>query len=768
MMKFLAILLLAGCRPALFGGGVAVVEAMEKIARSAPVEKREPAVWQLAALRNEHELTQLVFTGGSAGIEAASITVQALTQANGAEFPAAAVTVRQARYLKLTEQVPEPVELPDALMPYDGSPFAVAAGQNQSFYFDWFIAPETPPGIYSGCVTVQIDAERWQIPLTLTVYPPVLPQTPSYQSAFAIWDNQLLVPYPELTEESPEYQRLKENIYEFLLDYRLNAGGLPVPLESPEAEAYLADPRVNTFSIPCDLQRPEQFVACCDYLRERGWLSRGFVYPVDEPDPSAYEMCVQTIEAIHRLAPDARVVIPTNHPVAPLLEKQLDIWCPNLNHYSPAYFQARQQLGERVWWYTCVWPPPPYPTYLVNDTATAPRLLGWLQARYRVEGSLYWAVNIWQKFDWQSNRYVPRDIWNDPLAYPGGNGDGFLIYPGTSPAARPVPSLRLEMIRQGNEDFELLMLLKKAMQAAADRLHCNYDADRRIEQAVNRIAPSLTVFDRSAAGITELRQELLRELTALTNGEPALLTLSEPEGTRPAGTVVSGELHTRPAIRPAATVNGQSLPLSGGDGKYTFELTLPPGSTELRIQAGSTALLRRFSVPSVEPVAENILDWNAPETIGLLSLNHLELVGPPREAPQLIVPADCDFPNLRIPLGPNRRYLYVVLRNYTARLTEIFLKLHDRDKSFELYKIALPPAGTESACIEITPGHYEQLEFWLQRQSCERKFSIEQLAWYSDLPVKQMPSVAAAILPAGDLPRNGVAFRVKEKQERKK
>ena len=31
MMKFLAILLLAGCRPALFGGGVAVVEAMEKI-----------------------------------------------------------------------------------------------------------------------------------------------------------------------------------------------------------------------------------------------------------------------------------------------------------------------------------------------------------------------------------------------------------------------------------------------------------------------------------------------------------------------------------------------------------------------------------------------------------------------------------------------------------------------------------------------------------------------------------------------------------------
>ena len=68
MMKFLAILLLAGCRPALFGCGVAVVEAMEKIARSAPVEKREPAVWQLAALRNEHELTQLVFTGGSAGI----------------------------------------------------------------------------------------------------------------------------------------------------------------------------------------------------------------------------------------------------------------------------------------------------------------------------------------------------------------------------------------------------------------------------------------------------------------------------------------------------------------------------------------------------------------------------------------------------------------------------------------------------------------------------------------------------------------------------
>lgn len=64
-----------------------------------------------------------------------------------------------------------------------------------------------------------------------------------------------------------------------------------------------------------------------------------------------------------------------------------------------------------------------------------------------------------------------RDPWTDVRAF-AGNGDGTLLYPGrpaelggTRPF--PVPSIRLELIRDGLQDLELLRLARAA--GLADR-----------------------------------------------------------------------------------------------------------------------------------------------------------------------------------------------------------------------------------------------------------------------------------------------------------
>ena len=145
----------------------------------------------------------------------------------------------------------------------------------------------------------------------------------------------------------------------------------------------------------------------------------------------------------------------------PELYGEVDIWCPVLFNYDPQKAKARQSLGEVIWWYKCVVPKQPYPTYQIDDDAISHRILSWLQVKNAVDGTLYWSTTVFQK--WNGAEYVPRDIWTDPLSYPSANGEGFLLYPGTEYGIDgPIGTIRLEMIREGNEDLEYFWLLGDA------------------------------------------------------------------------------------------------------------------------------------------------------------------------------------------------------------------------------------------------------------------------------------------------------------------
>ena len=107
----------------------------------------------------------------------------------------------------------------------------------------------------------------------------------------------------------------------------------------------------------------------------------------------------------------------------------------------------------------------PYPTYHIDDHLIGARILPWMQKDHDVEGTLYWSTTIYLKYDGQ--KYITRDPWQDPLAFPGANGDGYLLYPGPD---GPVATIRLEAIRNGMEDYEYLWLLEQRMNEIAKRL----------------------------------------------------------------------------------------------------------------------------------------------------------------------------------------------------------------------------------------------------------------------------------------------------------
>jgi hypothetical protein len=275
------------------------------------------------------------------------------------------------------------------------------------------------------------------------------------------------------------------------------------------------------------------------HLEERGWLAKAYAYWYDEPQEADYPLVIEGMELIRRGEPRLRRLL--TEQFEPALAGAVDIWSPLLDYFSTSWSQARQALGEEVWWYVCTWPPAPYPGNFIDHEGIEHRIRYWMAWQYGVQGDLYWSVNYWT-CDGAFPPDAPQDPWTDPMAYnfyqgqvgTWGNGDGRLLYPprafadGRTRIEGPVPSLRLELIRDGIEDFEYFWLLRDT----AERVEQRGLAPERVAEARRLLdVPASLVASTSQYGadpdglhahrraVAEMIEELL-----------ALLADDEPDG----------------------------------------------------------------------------------------------------------------------------------------------------------------------------------------------------------------------------------------------
>jgi hypothetical protein len=215
------------------------------------------------------------------------------------------------------------------------------------------------------------------------------------------------------------------------------------------------------------------------HLNKKGWMDRLFNYLWDEPKSSDYA-------AMIRLGRLARLANPQlqNLVTAPLhagWSAIIDVWAPLINCFErkPSYpdfcvstverslYVSELQKGKKLWWYqSCAshgcdivggayfrgWP-----SYMIDATGVANRVMPWLAWKYEIQGELYFNIN---------EAYAKKqNPWNDVYLF-GGNGDGTLVYPGRPDIVGgrthiPIESMRLKLIREGLEDYEYLMMLSK-------------------------------------------------------------------------------------------------------------------------------------------------------------------------------------------------------------------------------------------------------------------------------------------------------------------
>jgi hypothetical protein len=272
------------------------------------------------------------------------------------------------------------------------------------------------------------------------------------------------------------------------------------------------------------------------HLREQGWLDEAFVYWFDEPDPKDYAFVNNGFSKLKKWAPDIRRML--TEQVEEALVGGPNIWCPLTASYDDKVATERRDEGDAFWWYVCTGPKTPYCTLFIDHPGTELRVWLWQTWQRRITGVLVWQTNYWTSSAAYPDPARPQNPYADPMGWmsgystpPGarqawGNGDGRFLYPpessadgrATAPVLEDaVASIRLEMLRDGIEDYEYLAILRRLLEARRAAWTAGQLAEyTSLLEVPAAITSDITTFTRDPAPIEQRREEIARAIERLS------------------------------------------------------------------------------------------------------------------------------------------------------------------------------------------------------------------------------------------------------------
>lgn len=441
----------------------------------------------LALARHEYESIQLVLVAGDEALQHVQFVLEPLKR-DSSEDTIAPEHIRLDRI----NLVRVDGELwPDPILPLGD--LTIPAGGVQAFRLQVYAPPDTPPGRYHTTVRVNpANLHALSLPLDVQVYDfqmPVIAHTKHIIGCGAGGIEPLLFANRTPTGGGPAVGAIAEpryilrkdgtiamdfTDYDLVMAKAFDAGlsAFGLPLSAGDGGGYMPARMTHTFfneatgadeallldPLKSDLTRQrltDWLQLFTTHLREKGWFERAIFYLWDEPNVQYTDTLLAVGRAVKAAVPDLPILIvespnPAWHEVA-------DIYCPQVKWFGRPSIEKElaelHALGKQMWWYNCG-DPAPFPTYAIPHDAACARMSFLLMWKYHLTGNLYWAAG--------AKGLTAEGTAENPGA--DGRGDGQLAYSATS--AGIVPSLRLEMIRDGVEDYEYLWLLNDLVNRA--------------------------------------------------------------------------------------------------------------------------------------------------------------------------------------------------------------------------------------------------------------------------------------------------------------
>ena len=456
---------------------------------------------------------------------------------------------------------------PDALVPLENYRSrrcnSIHAGENQGVWLNVNIPADAEAGTYTGEGKLTLDGKEYAIPIALTVYNVAMPEEVHPQSAYLIWYN-----YVESGEGTTDPQ-MYENYFWFLANKRITPDQ-PGPHITNNYAAYAdyvaenlaQNPMIPSYGLPYALKNIDgvnhldenQVMAMLNQLADKNialrqagntsidLFQKAYYYLgsiCDEPDsPEDFELVRESdliisnakfavAERLNNYPDLKESLLSLKHIVTTSYSEEMigtdtqggvQTWCPKYRffhteaqrqEYADRQNSQDRLMGENVWWYGCLDPRAPYPTYHLDDDLISSRIISWMQYDYGIEGELYWCVN------WYTSYNGERDVWTDAETVPQTPGDGYLVYPGKEFGVQgPISTLRLESIRESREDYEYLWLFEQKIEEYNRANGTAYDANELLGTYFDGLYEG-TIPTRDSDVFHQKRLALLRVVEAL-------------------------------------------------------------------------------------------------------------------------------------------------------------------------------------------------------------------------------------------------------------
>ena len=403
--------------------------------------------------------------------------------------------------------------VPDALLPWNGSARATEK-PNQPLYVRVNVPEGTAPGTYRGRITVSAEGQTVAVPLSVRVHGVAVPAAGNpagnMLTSFHVVPQTYLNKVDALYRLGSNTERSQVNraLFPWLAAYRISPSswGYGEPrgpsgyggdarwwLDSAGNMAgQMANAKFSAMRVPISSNRQRRPIAgvsparpetWCDYLRNvhsfwgtHGWLNGTipYVYALDEPGLSGQRLVARQARATHACFPGGQQLMTGNpSPANRFLwnggSDDLDIWVVLLRRWygrftSPGHAanRARENLrhiaavrgrpGRMVWSYTYS-AIPGTPGLRADGALSEPRMYLLWNALEGTDGVLYGQGT--------TNYTTPN-----PLDRVDRGGEFVLFYPGRQ---TPIPSARLEQIRDGLEDAAIFNAVRRKRGAGAVR-----------------------------------------------------------------------------------------------------------------------------------------------------------------------------------------------------------------------------------------------------------------------------------------------------------
>ena len=482
---------------------------------------------------------------------------------------------------KTTDKYGKRGNWPDPLPRLRDGIFDAPAGKVQPVWVAVSVPNSAVPGIYRGYLSVECGQVKSKIPVELEVFNFSLPDIPSIRTAFgdnvysfapyyrdfesardgikkrlrSMMARAKISPYAR-EDTRPKYRLVypggdksktpkvefdwsdfDANVKELVDVYKANAlvlnvegvGGGTFHERHPGmlGEIKEGDARYNAVIA-------DYFSQINSHIVDKGWTKVFYTYNFDEPEERDYPFVSNEISKIKRYAPDIKVML-TEQP-EPQLYGFPDIWCMLSDYLVPEVCAQRKQKGEEIWWYVCTHPRAPYAGAFIDHPGTDLRVWLWQSFKYGVDGILFWSVTYSH-----SPTAYPDSVQNpylDPMSWtvgyglpkgakvPWGNGDGRFFYPPISckngekaeASEEIVGSMRLEILRDGIEDYEYLCILRRLIGQKSAKLStaeiAYFNALLEVPDSITR---SMTEYTFDATPIEKRRMKIARAIEKLNS-----------------------------------------------------------------------------------------------------------------------------------------------------------------------------------------------------------------------------------------------------------